>query len=174
MRSQPPVLACVLVGTALAGLAAAQGPAKGAAPREDARLGLVLLYADKTDAKEYFPKHPCVSGGWQFERETDTHWIGKLNYPTGNVPPAYPDKNEAAFVVGPLKVARKPGLAIDLKKWKGSVVLRMADAKERFGTVKSLESSFALVAYQIPPDVPARASFLFKKHSELLYKGAVK
>src|SRR5947209_4545779 len=118
MRLPPPVCAGVLLGTVVAGLAAAQGPAKDAGPREDARLGLVLIYADKADAKDYFPKHPCVSGGWQFERETDTHWIGKLNYPTGNVPPAYPQNDEAAFVVGPLKVAKKPGLAIDMKKWK--------------------------------------------------------
>jgi hypothetical protein len=143
-------------------------------PREDAKLGLVLVYPEKGGATEYFQKHPCVSGGWQFKSETETHWIGSLNYPTGNVPPAYPTDNEAAFVVGPLKVAKKPGLVIDMKKWQGTVVLLMADTKERFGTKKSLATSFELVAYQIPPDRAAKATFLFKKRAELLYQGAEK
>jgi hypothetical protein len=169
--------ASVLIGVAVAaGLGGAQAPDKdsGPKPREDAKLGLVLIYPDRVDAEAYFQAHPCVSGGWRLESESESHWIGVLNYPTGNVPPAYPTGSEAAFQVRRIKVAKRPGLAIDMKKWTGTVVLLQADAKERFGTPKSLDSSFELVGYGLPSAKGRTGAFLFQKRPELLYKGKEK
>ena len=145
------------VGTGLAG-----------APKEKEAHGFRFLYADKVSPRDYLQKHPCVSGGWRFEHETDTHWVGVLNYPTGNVRPTYPTDREAAFQVKPIKVEKKDS-PVNLKTWTGEVILLQADPAVRFGTRRSLESSFRLVAVETATG--KGETFLFHKHADLAFKG---
>src|ERR1700722_8047969 len=105
-------LLAILLVTLWVGTQSSQepGPAKEA-------FGYRFLYADKLTPKEFLTKNPCVSGGWRFKSETKTHWIGVLNYPTGNVAPAYPAESEPAFVVEPIKIEKQKGLEVDLKTY---------------------------------------------------------
>ena len=153
------VLACVF---SVAMLTAGNDP-----PARDG-YGYRFLYKAKVTPKEYLQKHPCVSGVWRCKEETDTHFVGVLSYPTGNVPPAFPEKDEPAFQVQPVKIAKMKGLPINLKTWTGPVILLQADARVRFATKESLESTFKLVGYEAAKS--KGEGFLFKKHGELEYK----
>jgi hypothetical protein len=139
----------------------------GGGPADKEGYGFQFLHGEKVNPKKYLQTHPCVSGRWQFQSETDTHWIGDLHYPTGNVPPAYPTKDEAAFLVRGVKIEKQKGLPIDLKTWQGQVILLQADATVRFGTAKSLEQSFRLVGYE--PAKDKGTPFLFQQHADLAY-----
>jgi hypothetical protein len=87
---------CLLALAATLGVAAllraAGDPA--VAPEKKQAYGFRFLFTDNISPKEYLQKHPCVSGIWRLKGETETHWIGELHYPTGNVPPAYPTQSE--------------------------------------------------------------------------------
>jgi hypothetical protein len=113
-------------------------------------------------------KHPCISGTWRCTEETDRHFIGVLGYPTGNVAPTYPERDEPAFQVQPIKIAKEKKLPINLKTWTGPVILLQADAKVRFATKKSLESTFKLVGYEAKKG--KETGFLFKNNPELGFK----
>jgi hypothetical protein len=156
------------LGLALAVVAVLCAALRAGAPAEKEAYGFKFVYADKLTPKKYLQTHPSVSGGWRFRRATDTHWIGDLTYPTGNVPPTYPDKNEAAFLVQGVKIEKQKDLPIDLEKWQGQVILLQPDAKVRFGSPKSLESSFRLVGYEA--EKGKGTGFLFKKHADLGYR----
>jgi hypothetical protein len=151
---------------AVAAILAARSTGGGGAAKQEA-YGFRFLYAEKVSPEDYLKKHPCVSGGWRYEKETDTHWIGVLSYPTGNVPPTYPTGREAAFQVGRIKVAKEKGLGVDLKTWRGAVILLQPDATVRFGTKASLESSFKVVA--VEAEKGKGTTFLFKKYPELKF-----
>jgi hypothetical protein len=154
--------------TGAAMLTAADDPRAG--PDRKQAYGFRFLYTDKVGPKEYLQKHPCVSGIWRLKEETKTHWIGELHYPTANVPPAYPTKDEAAFVVQPIKVERQNGLPVRLKNFEGLVVLLQADPAIRFGTPRSLESAFKLVA--VETEKGKGTGFLFQKHKDLKFSRA--
>jgi hypothetical protein len=129
--------------------------------------GFRFLYQGKLSPKEYLQKHPCVSGGWRFKEETDSHWVGELNYPTGNVPPTYPSRNEAAFVVRPIKIEKQKDLPVNLKTWQGMVILLQADGAVRFGTPRSLASAFKLIAVETATG--KATTFLFHKYKDLAF-----
>jgi hypothetical protein len=148
-------------------LLAPQFAAPQGQPSAKEAYGYKFLYADKVAPKEYLQSHPCVSGGWRFVEETPTHWVGELHYPTGNVPPAYPNGNEAAFVVKPVRVEKTKELPVDLKTWKGQVILLQPDTAVRFASQKSLEGAFRVIA--VEAEKGKGETFLFKKRDELKY-----
>jgi hypothetical protein len=156
-----------LVATALL-LAGSAVPVHGssAEPHPEA-LGFRFFYPDKLSPKAFLQNHPCISGTWRFKNETDTHWVGALSYPTGNVAPPYPTGSEPAFLVQPIKVEKQKGLPVNLKTWQGAVILQQADPAVRFGTPKSLASGFKLVAIETAPG--KATGFLFQKHKELKF-----
>ena len=83
-------------------------------------------------------------------------------------PPTYVINNdEPAFVVKPVRVEKPKNAAVDLKTWKGAVIVLQPDADVRFASKKSLEGSFRLIA--VEAEKGKGDTFLFKKHDELKY-----
>jgi hypothetical protein len=118
-----------LTGFVIAGMLTA-----GNDPPAKEAYGYRFLHKAKETPKEFLQKHPCVSGVWRCKEETATHFVGMLSYPTGNVSPTFPEKDEPAFQVQPVKIAKMKGLPINLQTWTGPVILLLADAKVRFAT----------------------------------------
>jgi hypothetical protein len=153
--------ACILAVVDL--VAAEEKPAQA----DKQAYGFKFLYAEKVAPREYLQQHPCICGSWVFEKETDTHWIGSLSYPTGNVPPAFPTDKEPAFEVKHVKVAKLKNPPIDLKTYKGPLILLQSDASVRFATPKSLDSTFQLVAVEVTQG--KAEGFLLQNRKELAY-----
>ena len=75
--------------------------------------------------EEFIRTHPCMTGSWEGVKETDTHWIGRLYYPSDNT------KDEVNFMTADFKIKKDAQIKIDLSKWKGTLILLMPKANSR-------------------------------------------
>jgi hypothetical protein len=87
--------------------------------------GLNFINIGEGKPEDFMRAHPCMTGSWEGVRETDTHWIGRLYYPSDNT------KEEINFMTADFKIKKDAQIKIDLSKWKGTLILLMPKANSR-------------------------------------------
>lgn len=121
-------------------------------------FGLKFIYPGDAKPVDYLSSHPCISGGWEFKSETMDHVIGNLHYINDNTQPA-----DVRYVGFGIRIA-KP-VAIDLKKFRGTLVLQRNTLKPKEG--KRPESSdaslYRLIAYTDATAGKPDANMLFSR-----------
>ena len=137
------------------------------------KYGLNFFYVGDKSVKEFLATTPCVSGvWWKFHREDEDHYIGELHYPTENTA-NYQGEGEKRspqyYMVFGIKVRKQEGLPIDLKTFRGALVLRDPNPTTPL-SIEGDESSYELVGYQdMQRKKEGKYGFLFSQNEELKY-----
>jgi len=113
-----------------------------AAARIDKATGLTVLYAEKVAFADYASNHPLLSGTWIYKRETATHWIGSLSYPTDN---AMQTSNDYLYEGVKVRKTRAFDLGKGSKKTPQTVVLLKQTILAAPSEIQPVD--FQLVAY---------------------------
>jgi len=125
---------------------------------------LTYIYSGDQTPAEYIKSHPCVVGGWAYQGETDSHWIGDVHYISDNTL-----RTGIRYVAFRLKVKKTDKVKIDPKKWRGRILLQKANAKASIDERDGKMSDFTLIGYD---ETPAGGDGIFDLFEILPYKPA--
>ena len=137
------------------------------------KFGLNFYYAGDQSVKEFLNTTPCVSGvSWRFHKEDDEHYIGELHYPTENTG-NYDAENPRArspmyYMVTGLKIRKQKDLPLDLKTYRGTLVLRDPSPQTPLA-VRGDDTAYELVGFQKNEKPDGKSGFLFSQHEDLKY-----
>ena len=111
-------------------LGAAEQPHQAADAQQIAKVtkliqNLEFIHLGDMKAGDFMRAHPCMTGSWEGVKETDTHWIGRLYYPSDNT------KDGSAYMTADFKIKKDAEIKIDLSKWKGRLILLMPKPDSR-------------------------------------------
>ena len=136
-------------------------------------FGLTYLPGESMQSfEEFVTSHTCLSGWWDFKRETETHWIGDIHYSTDNVRP-----NDTRYVTPTVSVPKIEGLELDLSDFQYRslivVVEYTPEQREQRGNDHRTTLNCRLVAHSNPQADAAApqqaARFLFRSQQQLSY-----
>ena len=136
-------------------------------------FGLIYLPGESMQPfVEFITSHTCLSGWWDFKRETDTHWIGDIHYSTDNLRP-----NDTRYVTPTVSVTKIEGLELDLSEFQYRslivVVEYTPEQREQRGNDQRTSLDCRLVAHSDPEadaETPQQAArFLFRSQQQLAY-----
>ncbi len=147
------------------------GPKKSALHESD--YGLTFCYAEMKDVKHFLTSTPCVSGvWWKFRAEDDKHFIGELHYPTENTADYHADarrlRSPKYFMVTDIAIRKQEGLPIDLKTFRGALVLRDPKPDTPLA-VRGDGTSYELVGYEDKRSNRGDFRFLFSINKDLKF-----
>jgi hypothetical protein len=156
--------------------AAAEPPAKKEPEQpklyKSEKYGLIFWYSGDASVKDFVKSTPCVTGvWWKFHREDEKHWIGELHYPTentGNYADDAKNRSPQYYMVFDLAIRKQKNLPIDLKTFRGALVLRDPKPDVPLST-RGDGTSYELVGYEDKENKGGDAGFLFARHSDLRY-----
>ena len=142
--------------------------------RSSEKFGLNFYYAGEQGVQEFLSATPSVAGvWWKFHKEDETHWYGELHYPTentGDYEAADPRQRAPQYyMVFNLAIRKQKGLPIDLKTYRGSLVLCDPQPDVPLST-QGDGTSYELIGYQPEKTEKHKHGFLFKRHAELKYR----
>ena len=134
-----------------------------------------FYYAGKASVEEYFKANSCLAGYWQFNKESKTHWIGELHHAAENSPSRVTGVAKGrplvAFMFDRIAVRKQPGMPINMKTFRETLILRKRDQTVSFDLLNEPEkiTYFDLVGYAPKGARRPRRSF-FYDHHHLMYK----
>ena len=140
---------------------------------ESDKFGLNFFYAGDKSVKEFLNATPAVSGiWWKFHKEDDEHWYGELHYPTENTgnydDPDPTRRSDQYYMVFNLAIRKQEGLPIDLKTFRGALVLRDPKPDVPLST-QGDGTSYELVGFQKEKGEGGKYGFLFSQNKDLQY-----
>ena len=124
---------------------------------------LTYIYQADMAPAEFIRRHACVVGDWEYQSETDSHWIGMLYYVSDNSDPEI-------RIGAQLQVRKSKAVKVDMKKWKGRILLQKNNPQWTLDGPEGEESDFTVLGYD------KRGNFLnggiINLHKVLPYKPA--
>ena len=141
--------------------------------RKSEKYGLNFYYAGDQNVQEFLNGTPSVSGvWWKFHKEDADHWYGELHYPTentGNYDTDDPkEMSPMYYMVFDLAIRKQKDLPIDLKTFRGALVLRDPKPDVPLAT-RGDGTAYELIGYQDVERKDRPYNFLFSRNKDLKY-----